>query len=50
MDAADDTPERRVFFSRLNQRFAELRADDTEWRGVTDDRGVEAGAIGDQSC
>ncbi len=49
MEEAVDALERRVFFRQLNQRYAELRADESEWADVLAERDLEAAAVGNHS-
>lgn len=49
VDDALDALERRVFFEALNERYADLRADDASWSEIEAERAVEAGAIEDRS-
>lgn len=47
VDDALDALERRVFFESLNNRYAELRADDAAWEAVEAERAAEEGALRD---
>ncbi len=47
VDDALDALERRRFFDRFNNRYAELAEDGAAWSEVLDERIVEAGALGD---
>lgn len=42
-------PERRLFFDRMDDRYAELRLDSEVWSEIESERVVEDGAIGDFS-
>ena len=47
VDEALDALERRKFFDRFNERYAELADDSDAWSEVLAERAVEAGALGD---
>lgn len=47
VDDALDALERRRFFDRFNERFAELADDNEAWAEVLEERTIEAGALGD---
>jgi len=49
LDEAVDALERRVFFNRLNRRFAELGQDGEARAEIEAERQVEEGALGDVS-
>jgi predicted transcriptional regulator len=49
LDEAVDALERRVFFDRLNRRFAELHQDLESGPEIEAERRVEEGALGDVS-
>ena len=47
VDDALDALERRRFFDRFNQRYAELADDGDAWAEVLEERTLESGALGD---
>ena len=47
VDDALDALERRKFFERFNDRYAELAEDSDVWSEVLEERSIEAGALGD---
>ncbi len=47
VDDALDALERRRFFERFNQRYAELADDRDAWAEVLEERTLESGALGD---
>ncbi len=47
VDDALDALERRRFFDRFNQRYAELADDSDAWTEVLEERTLESGALGD---
>lgn len=47
VDDALDALERRRFFERFNQRYAELADDSEAWDEVLEERTLESGALGD---
>jgi predicted transcriptional regulator len=47
VDDALDALERRKFFERFNERYAELADDGDMWSEVIEERAIEAGALGD---
>jgi len=47
VDDALDALERRRFFERFNERYAELAEDSDVWSEVLEERSIEAGALGD---
>ena len=47
VDEALDALERRKFFDRFNERYAELADDSDAWSEVLAERTIEAGALGD---
>lgn len=49
LDEAADELERRLFFDRLEARYAELRQDAGAWAQVEAERGREAGTLADGS-
>lgn len=49
VEDALDALERRRFFAVFNSRYGELRQDVEAWRGVEDERAVEAGSLRDSS-
>ena len=49
LDEAVDALERRVFFDRLNRRYAALRQDAEARAEIDAERRVEEGALGDAS-
>lgn len=49
LDDATESLERKVFFDRLDARFAELRADTAAWSAVETERQAESSTLGDES-
>jgi predicted transcriptional regulator len=49
VEDAVEALERKVFFQRLNRRFAELRDDDAAWAKVERERRLEEGSLPDKS-
>jgi len=49
LDEAADALERRWFFEQLASRYDAIRESSEEWNEVQAERGVEAGALADQS-
>jgi len=47
VDDALDALERRRFFERFNERYADLADDSEVWSEVLEERSIEAGALGD---
>ena len=47
VDDALDALERRRFFERFNQRYAELAEDTDAWDEVLQERTIESGVLGD---
>lgn len=49
LDEAADALERRLFFERLDARYAELRDDTDAWAAIEAERALEAGALADDA-
>jgi predicted transcriptional regulator len=49
IDDAVDALERKVFFQRLNLRFAEIHDDDAAWADLERERRLEEGSLSDTS-
>jgi len=49
LDEAAEALERRLFFDRMDARYAELRNDSDAWAEIESERAVEDGAVDDWS-
>lgn len=49
LDEAAEALERRLFFDRMDARYAELRNDSDTWVEIVSERAVEDGAVDDWS-
>ncbi len=49
LDEAAEALERRLFFDRMDARYAELRNDSDAWAEIDSERAVEDGAVDDRS-
>jgi hypothetical protein len=49
LDEAAEALERRLFFDRMDTRYAELRSDAAAWTEIGSERVSEDGALGDGS-
>ena len=47
LDEAVEALERKVFFAKVNQRFAELRADPEAWKAIEAERAEWDRTLGD---
>jgi hypothetical protein len=50
LDEAADALERRIFFDRFVERYAELRHDSDAWREIEAERAAEGSSLSDQSA